>query len=709
MSYSEYRNRGKATRYEADEKPFLAFDGEGRTLEGKHKYVLLACSNGRHVYNPSGLSTSECLNFLLSSQRSKCIRIFYSFGYDVQQMLVDLPDDLLVQIMHGQMVRFGPYRLSYMPGKIFVVNNIRFYDVFNFWQKSFIKAVTESLGPNSVSENLVHGKQSRSDFATWDVADILRYTNEELQLLVSLAEHLRTILLKSDIHLGSSFYGPGSIANYWFKRHQIAPPPIVDPKIIDVMERAYYGGRFETFKLGRVENIYECDINSAYPAVLSSLPYLDEWTSCPGRGYFSPTISPYSVWHVEWHLGVSETIGPFPSRDKHGLISYPANGIGWYWKCEVEAAIALYGKGCFKIRSGYYPNVTRDQPFDWINDVYLQRRELKSNNDPAERGLKIGLNSLYGKTAQRVGTAKYFSLAWAGYITSSTRAKLLQAANIVGTEHVAAFATDACYFDTAPEGLDFGKGLGQFGREPWDRAFFIQSGVYRLERKPLGSDRGRVLNDGLIRKDAYRGYHVEKGIQDVFDQIQAHPFTPPFIYTTKFIGHLEAIKCPVALGPHRLCFILIRKKIQPFKTTKRKVLDPEVWNIFEDGGWIEPGYVGGRVDKEVRTAIREFDRTPGGNLVYNSYALLLSRSVLSTILENHNDHSNFINRDDTGVLEESYPFARISKREDDLALSSNDDIAVERIGGALGILPSRFRNNLPVVDEDEIAKELENG
>ena len=62
-----------------------------------------------------------------------------------------------------------------------------------------------------------------------------------------------------------------------------------------------------------------------------------------------------------------------------------------------------------------------------------------------------------------------------------------------------------------------------------------------------------------------------------------------------------------------------------------------------------------------------------------------------------------------GTLEESYPFTRITKREDDLALSSNDDIATERIGGALGIIPSRFRNSLPVVDEEEIAKELENG
>jgi hypothetical protein len=625
-------------------------------------------------------------------------------------MLVDLPDESLVRLMHGQMVRFGPYRLSYMPGKIFIVNNIRFYDVFNFWQKSFIKAVTESLGPDSVSHELVKGKQSRSDFSEWNIQDILRYTNEELALLVRLASHLREILIRADIHLGSQFYGPGSIANYWFKQHQIVPPAITKPRLVDVMERAYYGGRFETFELGKVETVYECDINSAYPSVLAGLPYLDEWTSCRASQYHQDKPIPFSVWHVEWHLPEGSKIGPFPSRDKHGLISYPANGIGWYWQPEVAAAIEMYGPDCFKVLTGYRPAVVKDQPFNWVKEVYEQRLRLKADNDPAERGLKIGLNSLYGKTAQRIGTAKYFSLAWAGYITSATRAKLLSATKLCGQNAVVAYATDALYVSTISERLDFGKGLGQFSKEKWDRAFFIQSGVYRLERKPGPGDTGKTLSDGYVRKDAYRGYHVEKGIQDIFDQIIAHPHVAPRIFATKFVGHLEAIKCPKVLGPHRLCFILISKKIQPFKTTKRKVLDPDIWGYTSDEDWVEPGY-GNRsyTPAEIHDALTQFRFTDGDSVAYNSYSVLLDRSIVSTILDNHNDHSDFFTQLETGTLEESYPFTRITKREDDLALSSTDDIAVERIGGAFGVIPSRFRNNLPVIDEEDIAKELTNG
>lgn len=513
-----------------DEVPFLAFDGEGITVEGKHSYILLASSDGESVYRPNGISTKDALDFLLRSRSLRRIRIFYSFGYDVQQILKDVPDRDIIRLMRGAVIRYDKYRLSYLPGKIFAVNNVRFYDVFNYWQTSFIKAVTQSLGENAVSKDLITGKESRSDFADWKVDDILRYTNEELDLLVRLATHLREIFLRADIHLGSAFYGPGSIANYWFKKHQISPPKITDPTLVDVMERAYYGGRFETFTLGKIENVYECDINSAYPAIIANLPYLDQWEWYPPHNY---DVSDYSVWKVEWHLPSNTRIGPFPSRDKHGLISYPANGIGWYWKPEIDAARLLYGFNHIKILGGYIPRIVEGKPFEWVEGIYNTRLELKEQNDPAQQGLKIGLNSLYGKTAQRVGSAKYFSLAWAGYITASTRAKLLTVAK--GRESsVIAFATDAAYFNREPP-IASSNRLGDFGKKRWDRGYFIQSGVYRLESKES-------------HKDAYRGFSVKNGIQDIFDQIHSNPFKHPSIYQLKFVSHLEGIRCPNTLG-----------------------------------------------------------------------------------------------------------------------------------------------------------------
>lgn len=673
--------------------PFQGYDGEGITLEGKHKYVLLACSNGESVYRPNGLSTVECLDFLLRSRRDRKIRIFFSFGYDIQQMLIDLSNEQLVKVMHGQPVRYKSYTLQYLHGKIFTVNNVRFYDVFNYWQKSFIRAVQETLGKDAVSQELIKGKESRSDFADWNIADVLSYTNEELDLLVKLAEHLRQVLLRCDIHLGSAFYGPGSIANYWFKKHAIAPPKITDPTLVDVMERGYYGGRFETFILGKVNPVYECDINSAYPAVIASLPYLDGWEKWSGSLF--GTSSTYSIWHVSWSVGNDAKIGPLPSRDRHGLISYPANGIGWYWKPEVEAAIALYGANRIKVIEGYHPSVIDGEPFDWVNDIYEQRLRLKEANDPAQQGLKIGLNSLYGKTAQRIGTAKYFSLAWAGYITSATRAKLLRA-TIGREDSVIAFATDAVYFNRPPNKTDSNK-LGGWSVKQWARGYFIQSGVYRLESDDL-------------HKDAYRGFSVKNGIQDLLDQIKENPFKHPSIFQTKFVGHLEAIRAPEKLGPYRLCFIVMRKKLQPYKTTKRLVADEDLFSIEaisdSDDDDFATGFFMVRGTDYTKASIlvggRKFP-----SVIWNNYAPLLKEQIQTSILENHNDHRNFVMMErDLGELEESYPFVRLSDRNDDLSLSESEDIAEERIGGASGIIDLSKIGHLPIVDEDEVLKEL---
>lgn len=703
-----HEKKGFKKHADPDTVPFLSFDGEGRTLEGKHKYVYLANSDGDSLYRPAGISTVDALDYLVSSAKTRRIRVFFSFGYDVQQILKDVPDDSLVRIMHGQPTKYKSYTIQYLSGKIFTVNNVRFYDVFNYWQTSFINAVRQTLGPNAISNDLVRGKESRSDFASWSIDDIARYTAEELDLLVKLCDHLRSVMLRADIHLGSAFYGPGSVANYWFKHYGIKPPKITDSVLVDVMERGYYGGRFESFRLGRIEPVYECDINSAYPSVIADLPYLDEWEKWSGSLF--DRAETHSIWHVKWGLPVGAKIGPFPSRDRHGLISYPRSGIGWYWKPEVEAAIDLFGADCFEVIEGYNPSVVRDEPFAWVKDVYNWRLELKANNDPAQWALKVGLNSLYGKTAQRVGSARYFSLAWAGFITSATRAKLLR--SVRGrTDSLIAFATDAAYFDKDPS-IPNSKLLGEWSAKRWHRGYFIQSGVYRLETADCPGSSGEHQRDSdgnvICHKDAYRGFSVKNGIQDIFDQIIKQPMRHPLVYQTKFVGHLEAIRAPEKLGPYRLCFIVMKKKLRPYNTTKRKCMDLRVWHELPDFGDGEDDYLVIRRGDDFTRVMMQLpgERRRREGWVWNSYDILLRDEVPTEILENHNDHQSRFAMNDIGILEESYPFKALAARSDDIALSDSEGIAEERVGGAHGVISLEKVRNLPVVDEDDVIKEI---
>lgn len=678
-SYSTERRRNRdlrAGRTTADRPDFVAWDGEGRELDSRHRYILLANSNRTSISDEEGLTTKECLDFMVREKKPRTINIFYSFGYDIQQIIHDIPDTKLVRLLHGEKVWYEGYYLQYFPNKIFIINNyIRFYDIFNFFHTSFIKAIAGTLGKDFVSDSLIRGKEARSDFETWSMEEIEKYNAEELTLLVALGEKLRYIFYTAGIELRSSYYGPGAIARFWFRKHKIKPIKVEDDALNNILERAYFGGRFETFVLGNQTPVYEYDIHSAYPSAIRFLRYVDNWYKAKPRHYRNS--SQFSCWRVEWHLPSTTTIGPFPSRDKRGLISYPANGIGWYYKPEVDAALSLYSEG-IKLIEGIIPTFIEGEPFDWVEQVFKDRRKLKSEKNPAEWALKVGMNSLYGKTAQRIGTNTFFCLPWAGWITSYTRATLLNAVN-GHTSSIVAFATDAVYSTEPLPDLVVGEELGQFKSKEWKSGIFIQSGVYRLV--------------GESTKDAYRGFHSEKGLEPIFNQLEENPYRNPSIRQVRFVTHLEAIKFPKALGPHRLKFIQIEKEIAPYRPTKRIIPD-DFFKYFrlEDEAWADE--IGTEPIIKFTQTIRGIKLARG---IWPNYRPLLEDTIRTRILENMNDHRDLLyGQKDLGPFEESYPFVKLLPGLEKELNGLPNEIATDRLGGAAGQIPNR---NDPIINE----------
>jgi hypothetical protein len=94
----------------------------------------------------------------------------------------------------------------------------------------------------------------------------------------------------------------------------------------------------------------------------------------------------------------------------------------------------------------------------WIEEYYATRQQwARAPTEEWQKGgekiIKLGLTSLYGKTAQQLGGTSdrpptYHQLEWAGYITSFTRARLYRAA-ITNPENIIGFATDG-FFSTQP-------------------------------------------------------------------------------------------------------------------------------------------------------------------------------------------------------------------------------------------------------------------
>ena len=113
-------------------------------------------------------------------------------------------------------------------------------------------------------------------------------------------------------------------------------------------------------------------------------------------------------------------------------------------------------------------------PFEWVKALYEERRRLGS--DTREYPLKLALNSLYGKLAQRCGRGPYHDVVSAGLITAITRAQLLEALG-QNPRSVVMLATDAV-FSREPLSLDIGEAPGQWEEKVWPDLFIAQPGVY---------------------------------------------------------------------------------------------------------------------------------------------------------------------------------------------------------------------------------------
>jgi hypothetical protein len=574
------------TRKQVYLQNFIAYDGEGYG----NKFVLLANSLGERIVDPDGLSTEKCLEFLTRKYEGVSKRVWFSFSYDVNHILRDIPDTDLLDMLSGKAINYKGYTINYIPGKIFSVNNYRHYDVFSFFATNFINVVATMLGRDRVTEKLIEGKLARGSFEQWNIDDLIAYNDEELELLVEIMNKLRDALIAVDVRL-SEWYGPGAIAKYWFKKYQVKVPAIpASVPLYKALKSSYYGGRFEQLQLGRFRHVYEYDIRSAYPSVMSTMPAFSDW-----RRVKSYADNPYSIWYVTFDMRAYLQRGfrgslPLPVRSRDGHICFPALGKGWYWQHELQLVRDFFPKAKLTIHEGYKAEAN-GTPFAWVKGLYEYRQKLKSEGNLAHYAIKVGLNSLYGKTAQTVGSNIYHSLAWAGYITSSTRVKIARAAYSTDPDNLIGFATDALFTTKAISDISVSDDLGDWEEQLFDVGTFFQSGVYRLERPcdNLDIKCPKCNGTGTETQDRYRGSPLRRGIDDIIRQLKGDKSKYPSVKISRFISHLLAIRDPKAYGPYRLEFITVKHTLQidaPFKRHYNFItkLNPETFEITYDYG-----------------------------------------------------------------------------------------------------------------------------
>lgn len=523
-------------------KPFLFLDGEGgNNADGSHDYMVL-CGwsdyTGELILrneDNSPLGTVQILDWLLDlsarlkSEEAPHTFIGFGLGYDVAMMLKDISERPAMRLYRPDAIgwvtdkgtpRFSAwhgYAFQQLGSKFTVLENIYgeearatketrksicIWDIWKFFQGSFVKALTnwKILSKHDL-DRMERMKKKRSTFSADEIdQEIIDYCLSECRAGVALMTKLNETCLSLGYNLAGQYHGAGSLAASMLKAWEIdkyqAPVP---PTMARAVSCAYFGGRFEIAAHGWLRTaVWQYDINSAYPHIIQKLPCL----AC-AKWRRSTEVQYDGIYETEWKLGADCKWGPLPHRNSKGEITYPNAGRGWYWGSEILSARRLYGD-VFSIRQGWsLDRKCSHVPFAEVPKVYRQRRELGSSE--AGEVLKLGLNSLYGKTAQSVGTPKYANYIWAGMITAGCRAMILDAIRIAGPEHVLMTATDAIVTD-CPVILPGSKEkvLGE-----WDEShaaggmLIIQPGItVSYDDKGTGTYKSRGLGKAEFAKHA---------------------------------------------------------------------------------------------------------------------------------------------------------------------------------------------------------------
>ncbi len=535
---------------------FVAFDGEG----SYGRYQLLACSaTDEDLRNKNGLGTLDCLGYFADLYERgvlgpKDALVGFGLGYDFENILRDLSDDEYGLLRSGKTVQFDRYTLRYVARKFLDCRvsrgpdngkgySFRLQDIYPYFQTSFVTAC-EQRGielPAIVYE----GKRQRSGFKYSNIDKIVAYNRAELVAMVQLAESLREDFVAAfqaiDItpSIGkNAWYGPGSQAisvltvsdpktlrprasgfavstlntlsgSYGADNPKYKPNGALLRAYASVMQHpftvSYFGGRIEAAMQGRFdERLYDYDLTSAYPYAITRLPTLSDKRLVPiDRLDVEERIG---VYLVRWADERIRPYHPFAYRARNGNVFFPPQGYGWVLSPELYAGIDngatvdVIEGWVFKGTEGYGRGYREgDSPLaTLIRSMGEHRAEAKRNGDPAHRGLKLLINSVYGKTLQKEGSRRFFNALVAAWITSVTRSRIYSLIGSTLPGQVISVMTDGV-LSTVPLPATLGDELGAWSLKTFEGGYQFAPGVYRLYR----SDGTSLIHyRGFLRFDA---------------------------------------------------------------------------------------------------------------------------------------------------------------------------------------------------------------
>jgi DNA polymerase type B, organellar and viral len=543
----------------------IGLDGEG-IGRAPHRYTFLAAGDERGnawsvASRDSGmdrLSTASCLDFILSLP-DRALIVGFAFLYDFTKILTDLPDKDIYNLLHEEKrarliklddgnqriayepVYFGEYSLNYMNRRITVARwrwhygkrrayaSRTVWDIFRFYQSSFVQALKDWFSKDGKGldwfdpkdgpkvERMALMKEKRSEFDKLTSEEIEAYCKEECHFLARLGRKLIDAHNEAGLPL-KHYYGAGSTASVFLEK--IGAKDLrgdIPREMCEPIACAFFGGRFENSVIGPIYGrTYNYDISSAYPYAATFLPCLlcGTWRHVQrvGESVYDTANLALVRWRCEHSSqDTGRSWGGLPVRASDGTIAFPLAGKGgWVWKDEFLAARRL-NPNVEAVELWAYQTNCEHRPFQDVPHYYRERVRL--GKDGPGIVLKLGTNSIYGKLAQSRGiNPPYQSWVWAGNITSTTRAQLLDALAVhKDPANCLMFATDGVWTrerlslskprDTGTS--DLAKPLGGWEEKSFEQGVFcVRPGIY-FPINPTREQVKEVRARGLGKKVLY--------------------------------------------------------------------------------------------------------------------------------------------------------------------------------------------------------------
>ena len=522
-------NASKIPRY------FVGIDTE--THNGD--IFLIADSDGNYL---DGKITFERVAEFLFQHEGEWI-FFYNLSYDAECILKLLPEEILKQYKWRKELRFQykKYKIHYIDRKKLTISkgnhSVSCYDIAQYYDKQPLDVASESIGI-SLDQEYLELKKKRKIFSKFYYSrhkrEIRAYCIEDCRLTKDLSEHWIATFEAVFGFYPNNWISAGYLAEKVLINNDI-PIPLFNELPYPLQELArnsFYGGRFELVKRGYIGECYLYDLNSAYPYALTKLPDITN-----GRWFESEKIhhkATLGFFFIEADISDKVKIAPFPFVKKNRTICYPSGKFRTYVTLDELLMVKDDSNIEYKIIESwqYIPRKNCSYPFkNFIKQQYYKRLELKQNNNPLEKAIKIVLNSIYGKMAQRTNNVigNLFNPVIASYITGFTRRQLYDFTKQNRLDkQVVAYATDSVACQKKIVGLD-SKRLGKMKLDKHATdVIYLSNGFYKFngiwKNRGIGFDKERKIEiehlDTKVRKDGQlyigvkstRTTHIKSGI-----------------------------------------------------------------------------------------------------------------------------------------------------------------------------------------------------